>query len=361
MNRSINFGAGPAMLPDLVLQRIRDELPRLPNCGSSILEISHRGQVFRGIMAEAEVRLRRLLQIPDRYAVLFLQGGSRLQFSVVPLNLGFADKSAAYIDSGYWSHMSLEEARRLASVKVIWSGIEQQYARLPTPAELVLEGDWSYVYYTSNETIHGNQFRPLLVPGTAPLVCDMSSDFLSRPVRVSDYALLFACAQKNAGIAGLTIVIVDPRRLNCVDSKTPGYLNLKTHIDSEGLYNTPPTFGIYVLNLMLQWLEDTYGDLAAVERDNLEKSRLIYDAIDRHPTVYRGHAVSEARSAANATFFLTDAEAETRFVDGARQQGMSELKGHRSLGGIRVSLYNALPRAAAAALAKYMDEFARAA
>lgn len=359
LERKINFGAGPAMLPDEVLKQIRDELFCLPSCGNSILEISHRGPAFREILTQAENLLRQLVGIPETHAVLFLQGGSRLQFSVVPINLAIPGKTAGYSITGAWSKMAAEEARKMSAVELVWNGEKDQFSTLPSDDQLRLGEDWSYLYFASNETIHGVQFRPLPVFRRAPLVCDMSSDFLSRPIRVQDFALIFACAQKNAGVAGLTIVIVDRNRLVDCDQSTPGYLNLKNHIQSDNLYNTPPTFAIYVLKLMLEWIQSSFGDLAGAQRQNLAKAAMLYETIDKHADVYRGHAERSARSMANVTFRLPTEADEIRFLEGAARHGMSDLKGHRTLGGVRISLYNAISRKAVLQLVHYMDDFAR--
>jgi len=347
------------MLPEEVLQQIRDELLCLPSVGSSILEISHRSSAFASILAETQQLLRGLLEVPASHEILFLQGGSRLQFSTAPLNLGQPGTQAAYVVTGTWSQMAADEARRLIDIKEVWSGKSNHFSALPDVAQMGIDGNWSYLYFASNETIHGVQFRPLPTAVRAPLVCDMSSDFLSRPVNLQDFAMVFACAQKNAGIAGLTIVVVDRDRLREATDRIPGYLNLKSHLASDNLFNTPPTFAIYVLKLVLQWIRRRFGSLAEVEKQGLAKARLVYEAIDRHPNVYRGHAASSARSMANVTFFLPSEAAVTRFLAGARDRGMTDLKGHRSVGGLRASLYNGLPHNAAKALADYLDEFAR--
>lgn len=357
-SRAVNFGAGPAMLPDEVLQQIRDELMCLPHVGSSILEINHRGPAFLEILDETRRLLREVLSVPDSHEVLLLQGGSRLQFSVAPLNFSRPDRRAAYVVTGAWSRMAFDEAQRLTDAELIWSGESDGFRDAPPFRELAVNPDWSYLYFASNETIHGVQFRSLGTTASVPLICDMSSDFLSRPVRVSDYALLFACAQKNAGVAGLTIAIVDRDRLTDPPPRTPSYLVLKNQISSGSLFNTPPTFAIYVLKLMLHWLRDTFGDLAEVERRATEKSAVIYHAIDSHPAVYRGHAAPSARSNANITFFLPDDRSQKAFLESARNLGMTDLQGHRTVGGIRVSLYNAMPLEAVRQLADFMHEFA---
>jgi phosphoserine aminotransferase len=359
VQRSVNFGAGPAMLPDDVLRRIRDELWCLPGQQSSILEINHRGPAFRQIMADAKELLRSFVQIPASHEILFLQGGSRLQFSVAPLNFLTPGKPAAYAVTGHWSRMAAAEAQRFASVDLVFDGATTRFTRVPDPAVLSKSDEWSYVYFASNETIQGVQFRSLPAPGTAPLICDMSSDFLSRTVNIEDYAMIFACAQKNAGVSGLTIAIVDRNRLRPVRADAPSYLDFQSHLQSENLFNTPPTFAVYVLRLMLEWLRDTFGNLESVERANVEKADLIYRAMDRHPGVYRPHAELASRSFTNATFQLAQDSDSALFLDGARNLGMSDLKGHRTVGGIRVSLYNAIPMPAVQALAQYMDDFAR--
>jgi phosphoserine aminotransferase len=255
--------------------------------------------------------------------------------------------------------MAADEARRMAEIDVFWTGEARGFCDLPAPEAMPRDGDWSYVYFASNETIHGVQFRPLPTGWSSPLVCDMSSDFLSRPISVRDYAMLFACAQKNAGIAGLTIVIVDRNRLREVAAATPGYLNLKSHIRDESLYNTPPTFAIYVLKLMLEWIRTEFGDLPTLEKENLAKAALVYGAIDQFPQVYRGHAHRNARSAANVSFYLPNEDDLARFLAGAAQNGMTDLRGHRTLGGVRVSLYNAIRKSTVQRLVQYMEDFAR--
>jgi phosphoserine aminotransferase len=347
------------MLPEEVLRQIRDELMILPGVGSSILEISHRSAAFAAIHDDTRQLLRDFVGVPDSHEILFLQGGSRLQFSIVPLNLAVSDRPAGYIESGAWSKMAFAEASRLIDARSIWSGEASGFRAIPDANLVAAAGEWSFTYFASNETIHGVQFRPLPTPRGTALACDMSSDFLSRPIAVSDYAILFACAQKNAGVAGLTIAIVDRDRLSDAPRGMPGYLNLKNHIAAENLYNTPPTFGVYVLKLMLTWLRDRFGNLAAVEQQNLAKAKLLYDAIDRHPDCYRGHAERSARSMANITFFLPSDDETSQFLRGAKELGMTDLKGHRSVGGIRASLYNAMPPSAVRQLAEYMDAFAK--
>ncbi len=352
------------MLPDEVLRRIHAELFSLRGTGSSILEIGHRSPMFESIVQETRERLRELLEVPATHEILFLQGGGRLQFSMIPLNLATPATRLAYIVSGAWSKMACEEAARLVSAEAIWNGAERGFRDLPPDEIWRTIGPNDYLYFTSNETIHGVQFRELPVVETGNLICDMSSDFLSRPVRVGDYSLLFACAQKNAGIAGLTIVVVARERLRGDRSMLPGYLDYRSHIESSSLYNTPPTFGIYVLGLMLEWLQSEFGSLARVAAVNAQKAARIYAVLDEFPDVYAPHAAAAARSRANVTFAFQGADDAARkrrlesFLGLAASRGMTELRGHRTLGGVRVSLYNAMPLSAVEHLAETMAEFA---
>ena len=356
------------MLPDEVLRRIHSELFSLRGSGSSILEVGHRSVLFESILDDARTRLRQVLEVPDSHEILFLQGGGRLQFSMIPLNLLRSGGTAAYVVTGAWSKMAHDEAHRLNGAHVVWSGAPEGFRGLP-PAELFeRQQPADYLYFTSNETIHGVQFRELPSPAHSamPLVCDMSSDFLSRPVRVADYALLFACAQKNAGIAGLTIVVVAREQLRGERATLPGYLDYRSHIESGSMYNTPPTFAIYVLGLMLEWLEQEFGSLAEVARQSQAKAERVYGVLDRFPEIYAPHAEAAARSRANVTFFFRGSDDAVRkrrleaFLGMAAARGMTDLRGHRSLGGVRVSLYNAMPFAAVDRLAETMTEFAAA-
>jgi phosphoserine aminotransferase len=347
-----------------VLERVRDELLALPGCGASILEISHRSPQFIAILKSAEQRLRRLLGIGDDYCVLFLQGGSRLQFSMIPMNLfGGVDRPAEYVVTGAWSEKAVEEARREGDVRVVHDGAATNYDRLPEAGSMELRADAAFRYYTSNETIQGVQFGPSpraagLAPDSVPIVCDASSDFLCRPTPVGEYGLLYACAQKNAGPAGLTIVILRRDLLARSAADLPGYLNYSAHQAEESMYNTPPTFAIYVLDLVLQWLEETVGGLAAMAKLNERKAKLLYDVIDAHPEIYQGHARRDCRSCMNVTFRVADAAREAEFLKQAKQHDLATLGGHRSVGGVRASIYNAMPEEGVAALAQFMRDFA---
>ncbi|MDA1180089.1 MAG: 3-phosphoserine/phosphohydroxythreonine transaminase, partial [Planctomycetota bacterium] len=340
--RVFNFSSGPAVLPVSVLERIRDEILCLPGVGASILEISHRSSSFEAIMASAQSNLRQLLSIPNNYRILFLQGGSRLQFSMIPMNLlRGSGATADYILTGTWGIKAFEEAVKEGPVNVAWDG-KSNYKSVPQPSELKISANSAYVYYTSNETIQGVQFATPPAIGRAPLVCDASSDFLCRPLNIADYGLIYACAQKNAGPAGVTIVIIREDLLARGNNDLPGYLRFANHDEENSLYNTPPTFGIYVVDLVAQWLLREMGGLSGILKHNQKKSQLLYDVIDQYPSFYHGHAEPSSRSLMNVTFRLPNDELQTAFLSGAKKHRLHELKGHRSVGGIRASIYNAM-------------------
>ena len=357
-NRVFNFSPGPACLPLPVLKRVQQELLALPGAGASVLEVSHRGPAFTEILDRTKSDFRELIAIPDDYEILFLQGGSRLQFSMVPMNLLRGQSGAAeYVLTGSWSKKALVEAKREGEVRVVWDGGETNYDRLPPEEALTFSADAAYAYITSNETIQGVQFPGDIDTGGPPLVCDASSDFLCRPIDVARYGLIYACAQKNAGPAGVTIVIVSKDLLDRSGDGLPGYLNYREHARENSLYNTPPTFGIYVVGLIAQWLRDEIGGLAAMHRQNHQKAKLLYDVIDESGGFYRPHAQPAARSLMNVTFRLPDESLEKRFVAEAAAQDLCELKGHRSVGGIRASIYNAMPPEGVQRLAEFMRSF----
>ncbi|HMP05713.1 MAG TPA: 3-phosphoserine/phosphohydroxythreonine transaminase [Lacipirellulaceae bacterium] len=355
--RVYNFSAGPAVLPLAVLEEGQRDMLALPGAGASILEISHRSSAFLPIIEAAEANLRRLLSIPDDYAVLFLQGGSRLQFSMVPMNLLTGGRSADYILTGSWGKDALKEAKKAGPTRVAWDGASTNYDRLPERGDLDLDPQAAYVHYTSNETIGGVEFPGDPDAGDAPLVCDASSNFLSRPMDVRRHALIYACAQKNAGPAGVTVVIVRRDLMGQVDPNLAGYLQYQIHAENGSMWNTPPTFAIYVLKLITEWLEREIGGLAAMQRHNREKAKLLYDLLDANAAFYAGHAQPGCRSAMNVTFRLPTDELTTAFVSEAKKRGLHELKGHRSVGGIRASIYNAMPMAGVEALRDFMLEF----
>jgi phosphoserine aminotransferase len=355
--RVYNFSAGPAVLPVPVLEQVQREMLALPSAGASILEISHRSGAFAPILDDAERNLRSLLAIPDDYAVLFLQGGSRLQFSMAPMNLLGRGQSADYILTGSWGNDALKEAKKAGETRVAWDGKATNYDRLPDRGDLSLDPQAAYVHFTSNETIQGVQFAAEPEVGDVPLVCDASSDFLHRPLPVAKYGLIYACAQKNAGPAGVTVVIVRKELLKRSDPNLPGYLNYQVHADNNSMWNTPPTFGIYVLKLVTDWLRNEIGGLAAMHQFNQHKARLLYEVLDASGGFYAGHARPEHRSLMNVTFRLPSEELTNTFVSEAKKRNLHELKGHRSVGGIRASIYNAMPMAGVEVLRDFMVEF----
>jgi phosphoserine aminotransferase len=357
--RVFNFSPGPAVLPLEVLQQVQRDMLCLPGAGASILEISHRSRQFARILAETKSLLAEILGIPANYRVLFLQGGSRLQFSMLPMNLlRGADHPAEYIVTGSWGNYALKEAHREGAVNVSWDGKSTGYDRLPKSEQLHISSEAAYVHYTSNETIQGVQFpaAPPVADGPA-VACDASSDFLSRPIPISRFGVIYACAQKNAGPAGVTVVIMREDLLENSDDALPGYLNYRAHAEEDSLYNTPYTFGVYVVGLICRWLRDSIGGLARMNEINERKAALLYSAIDESGGFYRGHAQPNCRSLMNVTFRLPSEELEKKFVQEADQQGLAELKGHRSVGGIRASIYNAMPEQGVAQLGDFMKAF----
>jgi phosphoserine aminotransferase len=356
--RVYNFSAGPAVLPEPVLREAQEHLLALPGAGASILEISHRSSTFQSILDACQRDLRRLLSIPDDYKVLFLQGGSRLQFSMVPMNLLTSESpSADYILTGSWGENALQEAQKQGSMRIAWDGRNAGYTSVPTGDAVKLSREAAYVHYTSNETIEGVQFRTEPDVGDVPLVCDASSDFLSRPVPLERYGLLYACAQKNAGPAGVTIVVVRKDLLERSRDSLPGMLNYAVHAKSDSLYNTAPTFAIYVVGLVCKWLLEEIGGLESMYRRNQEKAAILYGELDAGEGFYTGHAEREYRSLMNVTFRLPSDELTEKFAAEAKQRGLHSLKGHRSVGGIRASIYNAMPLEGVTALADFMKEF----
>ena len=358
--RIYNFSAGPAVMPVPVLQRIQDEMLCLPGSGASILEISHRSQPYIDIQEGAKARLGRLLGVDESYDILFLQGGARLQFSMIPINLLKARSQAAqYVITGTWGKSALDEARKEGPVEVIFDAKATNYDRLPTASELAFKPDASYVHITSNETIQGVQFPSDLKTGTAPLVCDSSSDFMYRPYDISRYGIMYACAQKNAGPAGVTVVVIKRDLLERSAKELPGYLSFKNHSENDSMWNTPPTFAVYTLGLVAEWLEETIGGLGNMWAINKQKAGLLYSVLDQFPEFYIGHAQRSDRSLMNVTFRFANEQAEKQFLAGAADQGMDNLKGHRSVGGIRASIYNAMPLEGVQALSQYLTDFAK--
>lgn len=360
--RVFNFSPGPAVLPLQVLEEIQRDLLALPGAGSSVLEISHRSPAFDAILAEAEANLRELLAVPDDYRVLFLQGGASLQFSMIPINLLRArDLPASYILTGSWGSKAAVEARREGKVHVAWDGKADNFVRVPDDEELDLPPASAYVHYTSNETIQGVQFRRPPAVGDAPLVCDVSSDFLSGPVDVREFGLLYACAQKNAGPSGVTVVVVSDQVLERCGDDVHSMLSYRRQAEKGSRLNTPNVFGVYVFLLVTRWLRDEVGGLEAAAERAAAKSALIYDVLDRDGgDFFVAHAERECRSHMNVTFRLRRPELEEAFVAGAAERDLVSIKGHRSVGGFRISAYNAMPAEGVERLRDYMLEFRKA-
>jgi len=358
--RVFNFSPGPAVLPLEVLEQAQADLVALPGVGSSILEISHRSPAFDRILDETLAGLRGLLGIGDTHEIVLVQGGASLQFSMVPMNLLRGQSAAAdYVLTGTWGATAIKEARREGTVHVAWDGAATKHDRLPEPGEIRLSASPAYVHVTSNETIQGVQWKRDPDVGAAPLVCDCSSDFLSRPIDVAKYGLIYACAQKNAGIAGVTVVIIRKDLLERSRDDLPTMLDYRTFVKNGSRPNTPPTFAVYILGLVCRWLQDSMGGLAGIARHNAAKAKLLYDVLDASGGFYAGHARPDCRSDMNVTFRLPDEAAEKAFLSGATARGLVDLKGHRSVGGIRASIYNAMPVAGVESLRDWMLEFQR--
>jgi phosphoserine aminotransferase len=355
--RIFNFSAGPAILPTPVLEEAQQHLLSLPGVGMSILEISHRSKPFEAILAGAEADLRALAGIPDNYKVLFLQGGASLQFSMVPMNLLPQDGSADYVVTGAWSQKAVKEAKRVGGVKIAATTEHENFARVPAPDELTLDPAAAYVHYTTNNTIFGTEFPYVPAVGDVPLVADASSDIFSGPLDVSRFGLIYAGAQKNLAPAGATLVIVREDLLVRTPKSIPTMLQYPVHVENGSMYNTPPVFTIYVMGLVLKWLR-AEGGLAEIGRRNAVKAGKLYTEIDR-TGFYRGHAQKDSRSKMNVTFRLPSEELEKAFAKEATAAGLDGLKGHRSVGGLRASIYNAFPESGVDALVDFMRDFER--
>ena len=353
--RIFNFSAGPAMLPVPVLEQAQREMLSLPGVGMSVMEISHRSKEFDDIINSAEQSLRELMGIPENYRVLFLQGGASLQFSMIPINLLPQSGSADYIVTGSWGKKAVKEAKRVGGVNVAASTQDGGFKNIPPQDQLKLDPHAAYVHITTNETIEGVEWHAEPELGEVPLVADASSDILSHPIPLEKYALIYAGAQKNMGPSGVTLVIIRDDLLARIPDGLHTMLDYRTHVENKSLYNTPNTWGIYILNLVCQWLKEK-GGLDGMHRENEAKAKMIYDAIDA-TGFYRGHADPEARSMMNVTFRLPSEDLEKQFAKEATAAGLDGLKGHRSVGGIRASIYNAFPREGVEALVAFMKEF----
>ena len=355
MNRIFNFSAGPAVLPVEVLEEAQRDLLSLPGVGMSILEISHRSTPFEEILAGAEADLRKLAGIPEGYQVLFLQGGASLQFSMVPMNIMRQGESADYVVTGVWSQKAVKEAKRVGSVKIAATTEGENFTRVPAQNELTLDPRAAFVHYTTNNTIFGTEFHYVPDAGDVPLVADTSSDMFSRPIDVSKTALIYAGAQKNLAPAGLTLVIIRDDMLKRTPSSLPTMLQYPVHVEGGSMYNTPPVFAIYVMRLVLAWLLKQ-GGLAVIEQRNIRKAEKLYAEIDR-TGFYKGHAQKDSRSRMNVTFRLPNEELEKQFAKEATAAGLNGLKGHRSVSGLRASIYNAFPENGVEALVEFMRQF----
>jgi phosphoserine aminotransferase len=360
VQRIYNFSAGPAVLPLSVLEEIQRDLLALPNAGMSILEISHRSKTFEAILASAEADIRALAGIPSTYKVLFLQGGASLQFSMVPMNLLTPGTTADYIDSGSWADKAIKEAKKVGTVNIAATTKNETYSRVPRQDELKLTPGAAYVHMTSNNTIEGTEYKDLPRIGDVPLVSDTSSDMFSRPIDVAKHALIYSGAQKNMGPAGVTVVIVREdllARSAAAKAPLPTMLNYAVHAENGSLYNTPPAFAVYALGLVMKWLR-AQGGLIAIQAVNERKAAKLYSEIDR-TGFYRGTAHRECRSLMNVTFRLASEELEKQFIKESTAAGLDGLKGHRSVGGMRASIYNAFPEDGVDALVAFMREFER--
>jgi len=355
MARVFNFSAGPAVLPVEVLEQAREELLEWHGSGMSVMEMSHRGKAFVGIAEQAESDLRELLAVPDNYKVLFLQGGATAQFSAVPLNLLRDNDRADYLNTGSWSKKAIAEAQRFCTANVAGSSAEVKFTTVPRQDELQLDPQAAYVHYTPNETIGGVEFPYIPATGDVPLVADMSSTILSRPIDVSRFGIIYAGAQKNIGPAGLTVVIVRDDLIGHARAATPASLDYALQANNGSMYNTPPTYGWYFAGLVFQWLKRN-GGLAAMGETNRRKAGKLYAAIDGS-SLYSNPVDVECRSWMNVPFVLADAALDGRFLEEAQATGLTTLKGHRSVGGMRASIYNAMPEAGVDALIDFMADF----
>jgi phosphoserine aminotransferase len=353
-DRIYNFSPGPAVLPLEVLEQAAIDIVNFQNTGIGIAEISHRSKEFIKVAANTETLLRELFEIPNNYKVLFLQGGASSQFFMIPMNLLAAGKKASYLNTGVWSKKAIKEAKLFGDVEIPYSSEEQKFNRVPVNGEYSFAKDSEYVYFVSNNTIYGTQFKEF--PKTDKmLISDMSSDILSRKVDVSKFGLIFAGAQKNLGPAGVTIVIIREDLLDRSPANIPTMLKYKTHAEKDSMFNTPPCFAIYIVGEVLKWLKKN-GGIAAMEAINQEKAALLYAAIDES-SYYRGHAEPASRSLMNISFNLATPELEAKFIAEATKVGLNGLKGHRSIGGCRASIYNAFPPEGVVKLVRFMKEF----
>ena len=354
MARIHNFNAGPAAIPQAVLEKAQSELLEMAGTGMSVMEMSHRSKEFEAIIASAEAGIRRLLRVPEEYAILFLQGGASLQFAMIPMNLRHPGKSADYVDTGAWAPKAIAEAKIDGQVNLSWTGKQDGYRRIPKPGELNLKPDSEYVHLCSNETINGIQWTHF--PKTdSPLVADMSSEILSRALDVKQFGIIYAGAQKNLGPSGFAVVIIRKDLAERVPPNVPAILRYSTHLKEGSLYNTPNTWGVYMVKLTCEWLE-SQGGIGVIQKVNEKKAAALYNVIDSSD-FWRSPVEKESRSTMNVVWRLPSEALEEQFVSQAKKQGLVGLKGHRSVGGIRASVYNAITQESVDALASFMKEF----
>ena len=356
MARIYNFSAGPAMLPEEVLKEAQAEMLDYRGCGMSVMEMSHRSKVYQQIIDEAEADLRELIGIPENYKVLFLQGGATLQFGMIPMNLMTVNKKADYIHTGVWTKKAIQDAKLFGEVRVIASSEDKQFSYIPDMKHLKVNKDADYVYMCDNNTIYGTKFKEYPNTGKIPLICDMSSCFLSEPIDVRKFGMVYAGAQKNVGPAGVTIVIIrDDLVERSKDLPLPVYLRYAPHVENGSMYNTPPTYGIYICGKVFKWLLAN-GGLQKRQEINEQKAKILYDYLDKSK-FYKTTVQKDSRSLMNVTFRTPSDELDAEFLEGAKKYKFTNLKGHRSTGGLRASIYNAMPIAGVKALVKYMKEF----
>ena len=354
----LNFSGGPGALPEAVLQQLHTAMLSVPEVGLSILGISHRSKWFADVVSELEQNIRSLMGLPDSTRVLMMQGGATQQFSMLPMNLlRDGKRSADYVHAGYWSGKAIEEAEKSGTLNIAWSGKADHYSRLPGDDELQLSADAAYFHYVSNETVEGLQFHRVPGRDDVPRICDMSSDFLSAPGDFSRYAMIYAHAQKNIGPAGVTMVLLQEDFLNQMPHDLPGFINYHAQAEAHSIYNTPPVFAIYTVLLVSRWLRDTIGGLQQMAYRNQAKAECLYQMLDSRADFYRGRAAKADRSLMNVSFNLPSAELEQTFLAEAQLAGFSGLNGHRSVGGIRASLYNGLEMLAVEQLVAFMADF----
>ncbi|RFU64398.1 3-phosphoserine/phosphohydroxythreonine transaminase [Peribacillus saganii] len=355
MKRAYNFNAGPAALPEAVLAKAQEEFLNINGSGMSVMEISHRSKDFESIINKAKSLLIELMDIPEDYDVLFLQGGASLQFSMIPMNLLPEGKTASYVLTGSWSEKALKEAEKVGTCEVAASAKETNYSTIPALDELNVAENAAYLHITSNNTIFGTQWKDYPETVEVPVIADMSSDILSKKIDVSKFGLIYAGAQKNLGPSGVTVVIIR-KDLIQKNAGLPTMLSFQTHADNDSLYNTPPTMSIYLLSLVLQWVKDL-GGLEEIERLNEQKAALLYNTIDESNGFYKGHARPDSRSYMNVTFTLKNEDLTKQFLAEAKEAGFVGLNGHRSVGGCRASIYNAVPLVHCEELASFMKKF----